>query len=244
MWRYYYTVTKNVFRLLEAVKTMDDMVEKTEKYPDEITEEYKYGYVRYIIDVMKKTGKLTVNVTGQENLPKEGGYMIYPNHQGKWDLYGIISVHKEPLSFVMDIRKSKAIFIRQIIDVLRGKRLDKQNDRQAMGIINEVAKEVSEGRKYILFPEGDFDKEKKNSLHEFKAGCFKASLKSKTPIIPVALIDSYKPYNSMATGPITTGVHFLKPIFYEEYKDMNTRQIAELVKNRIAEKIAEETKNK
>lgn len=47
----------------------------------------------------------------------------------------------------------------------------------------------------------------------------------------------------MITGPITTGVHFLKPIFYEEYKDMNTREIAELVKKRIAEKIEETSKS-
>ena len=239
MWRYYYTITKNVFRLFEALKTMDDMVEKTAKYPEEITDENKYGYVRYVVDVLKQTGKITVEVTGRENLPTEGGYMMYPNHEGKWDLYGIIAAHRQPLSFVMDIRKSNAIFIRQIVNILGGKRLDKQNDRQAMTIINEVAKEVTAGKKFILFPEGDFTKEKKNSLHEFKAGCFKASLKSKTPIIPVALIDSYKPYNSMEFGPVTTGVHFLKPIPYEEYKDMNTREIAELVKSRIAEKIEE-----
>lgn len=104
MWRYCYTITRNVFRILEAVKTMDDMIENTEKYPDEITEEYKYGYVRYITDIMKKTGRLTVDVSGQENLPKEGGYMMYPNHQGKWDFYSLISGHKEPLSFVMDIK--------------------------------------------------------------------------------------------------------------------------------------------
>ena len=34
------------------------------------------------------------------------------------------------------------------------------------------------GRKYVLFPEGDFDKEKENKLWDFKAGCFKISLKS------------------------------------------------------------------
>ena len=34
MWRYYYTVIRNVFRILEAVKTMDDMIEKTEFITD------------------------------------------------------------------------------------------------------------------------------------------------------------------------------------------------------------------
>ena len=108
-----------------------------------------------------------------------------------------------------------------------------------MQIINEVAKEVEMGRKYILFPEGEYDNKKKNELIDFKAGCFKICLKSKVPIVPVVLIDSYKPYNSWDLGKIKTSVYYLEPITFDEYKNMNTQQIAELVKERIANKIRE-----
>lgn len=90
-----------------------------------------------------------------------------------------------------------------------------------------------------MFPEGIYDNKKKNGLIDFKPGCFKICLKSKVPIVPVVLIDSYKPYNSWKMGEITTQVHYLKPILYDEYKDMNTQQIAELVKGKIADKIQE-----
>lgn len=239
MWRYYYTIIRNIFRLLDAVKSMEEMRELSKTRPDEFTEEAKYRYVQYVVDVMQKTGKIKTKVYGEENLPKEGGYMMYPNHQGKYDVYGIISVHKQPCTFVMDIAKSNSIFIKQLVDILEAKRLDKKNNRQAMKIINEIAKEVEAGRRYVLFPEGIYDNKKKNDLIDFKAGCFKISLKSKTPIVPVVLIDSYKPYNSWETGEITTSVYYLEPIFYDEYKDMNTQQIAELVKSKIANKIEE-----
>ena len=104
--------------------------------------------------------------------------MMYPNHQGKYDVYSIIDVHKQPCTFVMDIEKSNGILIKQLVDTLKAKRLDKKNNRQAMVIINEVAEEVKEGRKYILFPEGIYDNKKKNNLIDFKAGCFKICLKS------------------------------------------------------------------
>lgn len=162
---------------------------------------------------------------------------MYPNHQGKYDAYGIVGVHEKPCTVVMDQAKSHAIFIREVIDMVKGKRLDKQDVKQAFTIINEITQEVKQGRRYILFPEGGYEKDKKNSLSEFKAGCFKASLKSKTPIVPVTLIDSYKPFNSWHFGKVTTQVHFLKPIYYEEYKDLKTQQIALLVKERIQEKI-------
>ena len=239
MWRYYYTITRNIFRIPEAVKTMKDMINLSKERKDEFNEETKYRYVQYITHIMQKTGNIKIEVYGEENLPNDGGYMMYPNHQGKFDVYSIISVHKKPCTFVMDVKKSNFIFIKQLVDMLDAKRLDKENNRQAMKIINEVAKEVEKGRKYILFPEGIYDNKKRNSLIDFKAGCFKISLKSKTPIVPVVLIDSYKPYNSWEFGEIKTQVHFLKPILFDEYKEMNTQQIAELVKDRISNKIKE-----
>lgn len=106
MWRYHYTIIRNIFRIPEAIKTMKDMIELSKNRPDEYNEETKYRYVQYITDVMQKKGHIKTEVYGEENLPKEGGYMMYPNHQGKYDVYGIISVHKKPCTFVMDIEKS------------------------------------------------------------------------------------------------------------------------------------------
>ena len=55
---------------------------------------------------------------------------MYPNHQGKYDVFGIISAYKQPCTFVIDIKKSNAIFIKEVVDVMGAKRLDKQNNRQ------------------------------------------------------------------------------------------------------------------
>lgn len=206
---------------------------------DEYSEEECYKYLQYVVSIMQKTSPIRTEVFGVENLPKEGGYIMYPNHQGKYDAYGIVSVHEKPCTVVMDEAKSHTIFIREIIDMVKGKRLDKENVRKALPVINEVAEEVGQGRRYIVFPEGGYNRQKKNLLHEFKSGCFKSSLKSKTPIVPVALIDSYKAFNSSRLGTVTTQVHFLEPILYDEYKELKTHQIASLVRERIQKKIDE-----
>jgi len=59
-----------------------------------------------------------------------------------------------------------------------------------------------------------------NILGTFKSGCFKIAQKSKVPIVPVTLVNSYKVFNSSCVGQITTQVHYLKPIRYEEYKNL------------------------
>ena len=52
--------------------------------------------------------------------------------------------HKSPCSFVMDKRKSHTILVREFCDLVQAKRLEKDNPRQGITIINQVAKEVFE----------------------------------------------------------------------------------------------------
>ncbi len=59
----------------------------------------------------------------------------------------------------------------------------------------------------------------------------------KGPIVPVALIDSFKVFNSFTLGKVTTQVHYLKPLLYEEYKNLKTVEIAKIVQERIREVI-------
>lgn len=153
--------------------------------------------------------------------------------------YSIVDVHEKAASIVMDQEMSYFIFVSEIVDALRGKRMDLNNSRQALTIINQIAAEVAQGRRYFIFPEGAYDNRKHNSLWEFKPGCFKAATKSRVPIVPVALVDSYKVYNSWQITPVKTQVHFLKPLYPEEYQDMNTHEIARVVKNRIQDKLNE-----
>ena len=89
------------------------------------------------------------------------------------------------------------------------------------------------GRRYIVFPEGGYD-HNKNDLQEFMPGAFKCAVWAKAPIVPVAIIDSYKPFGVNSLRKVRTYVHFLAPIFFEEYSGMRTAEIAELVKSRIA----------
>ena len=63
------------------------------------------------------------------------------------------------------------------------------------------------------------------------------AVKSKCPVIPVALIDCFKVLDQKGSKPVTVQIHYLKPIPYEEYQGMKAAQLAELVKARIEETI-------
>ena len=55
----------------------------------------------------------------------------------------------------------------------------------------------------------------------------------------VALFDSYKSMNSNTFERVDTQVHFLKPILYSEYGELKKKEVAEFVKSRIAERMAQ-----
>lgn len=232
MLRFIYVIMMNLHRAPYIIPKMRHEANHPEKY----TEEQRYELSQHVIYLMNRSGRITTKATGLENLPKDGGYIMYPNHQGKYDVLGIMYTHKKPCSFVMDKMKSHTILVREFVDLVQGRRLEKDNPRQGISVINDVAKSVAAGKRFILFPEGGYH-HNHNQVSEFKAGSFKIALKSKAPIIPVALIDSYKVFNSLSFGPITTYVHYLKPLFYEEYCHMSSREIAALVRSRIEEKI-------
>ena len=110
-----------------------------------------------------------------------------------------------------------------------------------MQVILQVAKEVSEGRNFIIFAEGTRSRNG-NELLPFKGGSFKSAMRAKAPIVPVALIDSYVPFDRNTIRKTTVQVHFLKPICYEEYKNMKSTEIAEEVRSRIEKTIKENIK--
>lgn len=206
------------------------------RHEQKYTEEERYKLALKMIRIMKRNGRIHTVSYGSDKLPEKSGYIMYPNHQGKYDALGIISAHEKPCTVVIDDKASHALITAQFIDLLKGVRLDKTDMRQQVKSIRSIAEEVKSGRNYIIFPEGGYE-HNGNSLQDFLAGAFKCAQLSHSPIVPVAIYDSYKVFSINSIKKVRTQVSFLDPIFYEEYKGMNTRTIAQMVKQRIEEEM-------
>lgn len=207
-------------------------------HPDKYTDEEHNALFKYIVKRANIGGNVTIKAYGQENIPTENGFMFFPNHQGMYDVLAIIDSCPNPLSVVYKIELKDIPFIKQVASCMKAFFIDRDDVRQSMKVIIAVAEEVKKGRNYLIFAEGTRSKNG-NNVGEFKGGSFKAATKAKCPIVPVALIDSFKPFDTNTTKPVDVQVHYLKPLYYEEYKDMKTTEIAEEVRRRIVEVIEE-----
>lgn len=199
-----------------------------EKY----TEEQHYKMLRFITKRANIGGNVTIETYGEENIPKKPGFMFFPNHQGMYDVLAIVASCSTPFSVVAKKEVGNVPFLKQVFACMRAFLIDRDDLRQSMQVIMDVTKEVKSGRNYLIFAEGTRSKEG-NKVNEFKGGSFKAATRAKCPIVPIALINAYKPFDTSSISPVTVQVHFLPAIEYDDYKDMKTPEIAEMVKEQI-----------
>ena len=202
------------------------------KHPEKYTEQEKYKHIQYIFRTAVQAGDVDLQVSGQENIPKENGFVMYANHQGMFDILAIPATCDKPFGAVLKKELKDIPFLKQVIACTKSFPMDREDVRQSMEVILAATKEVISGRNYLIFPEGTRSKNG-NHMREFHAGSFKIALKAKAPILPIALIDCYKVFDQKGCKPVSMQIHYLPVIPYEEYKDMKTPELAQLVHDRI-----------
>lgn len=199
-----------------------------EKY-DEAT---GYALLHRLTVIANRRGRVKIKCYGLENLPEENGYVMYSNHQGMFDALILLETHNRPFATVSKKEVENIFFLKQIFLILRSKFIDREDIRQSMKIMIEVTKEVKEGRNYLIFPEGTRSKNQ-NQIQEFKGGSFKCAMNARSPIVPVAIINSYKAFDTHSIARLTVQIHYLKPLYYEDYRGMKSGEIAEAVAGQI-----------
>ena len=219
---------RNLFLVPPAYIKLCHYAKHTEKY----SELEKYKHIQFIFKRAVKSGNIELNVFGQENIPKENGFTMYSNHQGMFDILAIPATCDQPLAAVLKKELKDIPFLKQVIACTKSFPMDREDVRQSMEVILAATKEVASGRNYLIFPEGTRSKDG-NQMKEFHAGSFKIATKAKAPILPVALIDCYKVFDQKGCAPVSMQIHYLEPIPYEEYKDMKTPELAQMVHDRI-----------
>ena len=225
-------VLRNFWRVPGAYGKLCHYAKHTQEYP----EAEKYRHIQYILQLALKSGNVDLRISGKENIPSENGFMMYANHQGLFDVVAIGGTCDNPLAVVMKKELKDVPLLKQIMQCTNSFAMDREDVRQSLTVIQSVIQEVKKGRNYLIFPEGTRSKNG-NAMGEFHGGSFRCALKAKCPIVPVSLVDSFRVLDQKGSKPLTVHISYLKPIAWEEYQDMNTTELAALVKGRIQAEI-------
>ncbi|MGE5632519.1 MAG: lysophospholipid acyltransferase family protein [Caulobacteraceae bacterium] len=146
-------------------------------------------------------------VTGRENIPEKGPYIVCANHVSAIDpiFIGIILPHK--MHFMAKVELFKNWFIGGLLKTL-GAFPIKRGEADLKSIKTSL-RLLADGKVLSLFPEGT-----RNKTSEIIAepGIAMLSIKAKVPVLPIAIMSSYKFFNR-------TTIIIGKPLDLSEYYD-------------------------
>ncbi len=145
-----------------------------------------------------------LRVKGRENLPKEGSYLICPNHSGMADPIWVVVAMKMP--FIPRIMAKKELMQVPVLGTVLEKIGVFGVDRGGADInaIKTGIRCLRDGEPLLLFPEGT--RAKKGCRPQPKGGAIMLANRTDCPIVPVYLTTKRFPFS-----PITC-------IFGEPYK--------------------------
>jgi 1-acyl-sn-glycerol-3-phosphate acyltransferase len=110
------------------------------------------------------------------------------NHQGSYDIFALLG----HLPFQFKWLAKKEIFSIPILGWAMKATgyifIDRQATRETVKAMKNAAEKIHEGMSVVIFPEGSRSPD--GSVQPFKKGGFTLAIKSKVPIIPVAIIGS------------------------------------------------------
>ena len=182
-------VLKNIHIVPGAWFKLCHYAKYTEKYP----EQEKWDHIHFIMGRALASGNIDLTVTGLENIPAadQGGFMMYANHQGLFDVVALAGTCTTPLSIAYKKELANVPLLKQIFQCTKSFAMDREDVRQSLTVIQSIIQELEKGRNYVIFPEGTRSKNG-NTMGEFHGGSFRCAVKAKCPIIPIAFVDSFR----------------------------------------------------
>ena len=89
-------------------------------HTDDYPEEKKYAFLRLVDEHAIEGGNIHIDVHGAENIPEQDGFVMYPNHQGLFDVLAIIRACPVPFSVVAKKEVGEIPFLKQVFCLYEG----------------------------------------------------------------------------------------------------------------------------
>lgn len=133
-------------------------------------------------------------VQGQENLPNEGNIILIANHKSFLDpVFMLVAIKNRR---IIPVAK-KELFKIPVLGYLMRKIEAIPIDREKPGIstVKEILRQIKSGRVLGIFPEGT-----RSNMQVFmpaKPGVAMFAIKSKSNVVPMSIITTYKPFSKV-----------------------------------------------
>lgn len=200
----FFMLSKNKLRRLAVKYDKQGNIEERDKVVDGIVP----VWARKVFEI----AHVSVEVHGEENIPKDKAVVFIGNHQGDFDIPLLYGYTNKKMAFVAKVELSRIPILRDWMKLLQCTFIDRKSPRKSVQAIHDAAKGVQKGYSQVIFPEGHRSKGFKHL--PFKPGSFKLAYLSESPIVPFTIDGTWRIFEEK--GRVVYGQHvkltFHKPI--------------------------------
>ncbi|NRF27600.1 1-acylglycerol-3-phosphate O-acyltransferase [Vibrio coralliilyticus] len=184
---------------------------------------------------MSRVFGITLELRLPEDAYKRGQHIYIANHQNNWDLFTVSSAVTPKVVTVGKKSLAWMPLFGQLYWLTGNILIDRANRSKAKGTIDQVVDSMNQSDVSVwMFPEGT--RSRGRGLLPFKTGAFHAAIGAKLPIVPIVCSStSGLKINRWNNGHVI--VEMLPPISTEEYGKENIRELANLCRERMKDKL-------
>jgi 1-acyl-sn-glycerol-3-phosphate acyltransferase len=157
-------------------------------YPFDRRGKVGHYYAKLWGKVALLANRVRVRVEGIERLNGKGPYIFMSNHQGYYDIFAFLSHLPYQFKWLAKKELFSVPFLGWTMAAVGYISIDRGGTRDTVEAMNEAAQRIREGMSVVIFPEGSRSPD--GSVQPFKKGGFTLAIKSKVPIVPVAISGS------------------------------------------------------
>ncbi len=179
--------------------------------------------------------RVKVEIKGMEHLNGAGPYIFMSNHQSYYDVFALLG--HLPYQFKWLVKKElfSIPYLGWTMAAVGYISVDRGGTRETVEAMNEAARKIRDGMSVTIFPEGSRSPD--GSIQPFKKGGFTLAIKSKVPIVPIAIAGSgnIMPKNKFTVAPGEIRMLVDRPIETESYslkdREILMRKVREAICN-------------
>jgi 1-acyl-sn-glycerol-3-phosphate acyltransferase len=145
-------------------------------------------YARLWGKVALFANRVKVKIEGIEHLNGKGPYIFMSNHQGYYDVFALLGYLPYQFKWLVKKELFSIPFFGWTMAAAGYISLDREGTRQTVKAMNKAAQKIRDGMSVVIFPEGSRSPD--GSIQPFKKGGFTLAIKSKVPIVPIAISGS------------------------------------------------------
>ena len=194
-----------------------------------------HRYARLWGKIALLANRVKVKLEGIEHIKGEGPYIFMSNHQGYFDVFALLG--RLPFQFKWLVKKE--LFSIPILGWTMAAagyiNIDREGTRKTVEALNEAAQKIREGMSILIFPEGSRSPD--GSIQSFKKGGFTLAIKSRVPIVPIAITGTREimPKGKLTVAAGEIRIQMSHPIPTQSYSLKDREALIKKVNQAISE---------